>query len=69
MKRAIVVFLGIAALASTAGCASTYSSLRKVDDNNYVLTRSKSVPFYTWGTVYNCTPNGDNLKCTELGSL
>jgi hypothetical protein len=68
MKLAIVLFLAATAIGST-GCASTYTSLRKVDDNNYVLTRTEHGFFHTYGSVYNCTPTGDNLKCTELGSL
>ena len=69
MKRAVLLFLGVVAVASTTGCASTYSSLRKVDDNNYVLTKTQQGFFHTFGSVYSCTPAGDNLKCTELGSL
>jgi hypothetical protein len=68
MNRAILLFLAIAAVGST-GCASTYSSLRKVDDNTYVLTRTEHGFFHTYGSVFSCTPAGDNLKCTELGSL
>ena len=69
MKRAIVLFLAVVAIASTTGCATTYTSLRKVDDNSYVLTKTQNGFFSTSGSVYNCTPAGDNLKCTELGSL
>jgi hypothetical protein len=68
MSRAIVLVLAVAAVAST-GCASTYSSLRKVDDNSYVLTRTEHGFFHTFGAVYSCVPVGDNLKCTEIGSL
>jgi hypothetical protein len=68
MKRAFILFLGVVALAST-GCASTYTSLRKVDDNTYVLTRTQQGFFHTYGSVFSCTPAGENLKCTELGSL
>jgi hypothetical protein len=69
MKRAIVLFLAVVAIASTTGCATTYTSLRKVDDNSYVLTKTQHGFFSTYGSVYSCTPTGDNLKCTELGSL
>ncbi len=69
MSRAILLVLGVVAVASTAGCASTYTSLRKVDDNNYVLTKTQGGFFSTSGSVYNCTPNGDNLKCTQVGGL
>ena len=69
MKRAILLVLGVVAVASTTGCATTYTSLRKVDDNNYVLTKTQHGFFSTFGSVYNCTPAGETLKCTELGSL
>ena len=68
MKQGILLLLAATALGS-AGCATTYTSVRKVDDNNYVLTRTTHSPFHTFGSVYNCTPDGDKLKCTELGSL
>ncbi len=68
MSRAILLFLAVAAIAST-GCASTYSSIRKVDDNTYILTRTQMGFFRTFGSVFSCTPEGENFKCTEVGSL
>ncbi|MBS2013358.1 MAG: hypothetical protein JST00_10750 [Deltaproteobacteria bacterium] len=62
--------LALAALALFAvfgaGCASTYSSIHKVDDNNYYLTRIKGAK----STLYACSPIGQSadLRCIEIST-
>ena len=59
------------ALASVlGGCAGYYSDIRKVDDNTYVVTRTKQGFFRTYGTVFVCNPVGGSadLKCNEIDS-
>jgi hypothetical protein len=68
MSRILFLVLAVAAVAST-GCGSTFTSLRKVDDTTYVLTRTENGFFRTFGTVFSCTPSGETLKCTEVGGL
>jgi hypothetical protein len=52
------------------GCAAVYTDIRKVDDNNYILTRTKQGFFSVKGTVYSCSPVGQtpDLKCVEIDS-
>lgn len=65
MTRAIV--LALVAVASV-GCANTYTAIRKVDDNTYILTRTKQGFGKTYGTVYLCKPIGQSadLHCVVL---
>jgi hypothetical protein len=64
--------LALCVLASLAvgGCAAVYSDIRKVDDNTYILTRTKRGFFAEKGTVFSCTPIGQSpdLKCVEIDS-
>lgn len=55
---------------SVIGCQAGYTSIRKVDDGHYVITRTKQGFFKTYGTVYACTPKGDlAMECVEIDSL
>lgn len=70
MSRALslVAVLGLALLSS--GCMAAYTDIRKVDDNTYVLTRTKQGFFRTYGTAFICNPVGQSsdLHCTEVDS-
>lgn len=48
------------------GCASTYSAIYKVDDNNYYITRIKG----SRSTLYACSPIGQSadLRCIEIST-
>jgi hypothetical protein len=67
MKKLLVATM---ALSFLGGCAGAYTSIRKVDDKSYVVTRVKAGFFRQYGTVFNCTVVGDspNLQCTEIDS-
>lgn len=66
MKR----FLALATLALVGtlgtGCASTISSIHKVDDNTYYITRIKNAK----STLYACSPIGQSadLRCIEIST-
>lgn len=62
------LFMMVAAL--VGGCAGVYTDIRKVDDNTYILTRTKQGFFHVSGTLYSCSPVGQtaDLKCVELDS-
>jgi hypothetical protein len=66
MNRLLLLgLLAVAGLAGT-GCASTYSAIHKVDDNNYYLTRIKGQR----STLYACSPIGQSadLRCVEIST-
>jgi hypothetical protein len=65
MKTSFLV--AVLAIAAT-GCASAYTSIRKIDDSTYMLTRTKAGFGKTYGTLYICKPIGQSpdLQCTEL---
>jgi hypothetical protein len=66
MKRlASAALLALLAFGS-GGCVSVYTSIHKVDDNTYYLTRVRNAR--SW--VYSCTPIGQSadLRCTEIAS-
>ena len=60
--------LVLATVCASLGCASVYTDIHKVDDNNYFITRTKQGFFSTHGTVYQCQPIGTSgdLRCTEI---
>jgi hypothetical protein len=62
--------LCMAAAFVIGGCAAVYTDIRKVDDNTYILTRTKQGFFNVRGTVYQCNPVGQtpDLKCVEIDS-
>jgi len=62
LSLGLVALLGVAA----TGCASTYSSIHKVDDNNYYLTRIRG----SRSTLYACSPIGQSadLRCVEIST-
>ncbi len=64
MKRSIL-FLVTLAIASS-GCASAFSSIHKVDDDHYFITRIKGGK----STVYACSPIGQSadLRCIEIST-
>ena len=65
MRRALLVL----ALVS-AGCApSAYTSIRKIDDNTYMMTRTVGRGAGTRGSLFLCKPiaRSADLQCSELG--
>lgn len=65
--RRFGAFLGLGLLVVLGtGCASAYSSIHKVDDNTYYLTRIKGAK----STLYACSPIGQSadLRCVEISS-
>jgi hypothetical protein len=64
------IILAVLSLSFLGGCAGAYTSIRKVDDKTYVITRTKQGFLRTYGTVFVCTPAGEtaNLTCTEIDS-
>ena len=68
MSRASL-FLG-ALLALSTGCQGVYTSIYRVDDNTYYLTRTKQGFFKTYGTLFVCKPieNSADLQCREIDS-
>jgi hypothetical protein len=67
MKRMLGLFL---LLPFVGGCPpSAFSAIRKVDDNTYMLTRTKGKSGGTYGTLFVCRPIGQSpdLQCSELG--
>ena len=63
--RAALLVLALAGL-STTGCASIYTHISKVDDNNYYLARIKNGQ----STLFLCGPIGETaaLRCTEIAT-
>lgn len=64
MRRAIgIAAVGLLAVFGT-GCASVYTNIYKVDDNNYYITRVKN----SKSTLYLCGPIGQSadLRCVEI---
>ena len=49
------------------GCAATWTSVRKLDDGTYVVTRTKSgFMGATSGKVFQCAAGGGGMRCTEI---
>lgn len=68
MKKTIFAAAALALLVT--GCPpSSYTSIRKVDDNTYLITRTKGKSGGTYGTLLVCRPIGQSpdLACGELG--
>jgi hypothetical protein len=64
MRRAVgLAVLSLVAVFGT-GCASVYTHIHKVDDNNYYITKVKN----TKSTLYLCGPIGQSadLRCVEI---
>ena len=61
----LVVVAGLLSLSAT-GCASAYTSIYKVDDNSYYLTRIRA----NRSTLYKCAPIGQSadLRCVEIST-
>lgn len=62
----LAIAMGIAFV--VGGCAAVYTDIRKVDDNTYIMTRTKQGFFSVKGSVFQCTPVGQtpDLKCVEI---
>ena len=56
MPRTITTVFALAALVGSSGCSVAYSSIRKQDDGNYLLTESKSRFFKVEGTCTAASP-------------
>jgi uncharacterized protein YceK len=66
MSRGLVVAVALALGLSATGCASVYTSINRVDDNTYYVTRVKN----NQGTLFVCSPIGETaaLRCTEVAT-
>ncbi len=68
MKRALGLLCVSAALEVT-GCAATFTSIRRLDDGTYVVTRTKSgFMGITSGKLFQCAPAGGGMRCIEIDS-
>jgi hypothetical protein len=68
MKKKMVGLLLL--LPFAAGCPpSAFTSIRKIDDNTYMITRTTGKSGGTYGTLLTCRPIGQSpdLQCSELG--
>lgn len=65
---ALLLTLVLGALAS--GCNATYTSIRKHEGGEYLVTRTKVGFFSTYGTLYACKPSADGgaMACQEIAS-
>lgn len=66
MKRLLALATVTLVAALGTGCASTLSSIHKVDDNTYYITRIKNAK----STLYMCSPIGQSadLRCVEIST-
>ncbi len=60
--------LGMALALSSAGCASTFTHIEKIDDKNYSVTSTTQGFFKVSGTLYHCEADGKRMVCTEVAS-
>jgi hypothetical protein len=69
VKRALIltVFAAIASLST--GCAATYTNIHKNEDGSYLVTRTKAGFIRMYGTLFQCTPQGETMVCKEIDSL
>ena len=69
MKRAMIagLVLGIFSLVG-AGCQSTYSSIRQVSGNTYMVTRVRQGLFSANGDLLRCEASGETMNCTQVGT-
>jgi hypothetical protein len=66
-----MIRLTIAALVLVmgTGCAATWTSIQKNEDNSYTMTQQKAGFFRTYGRVFRCQPKPDqSLVCEEIDS-
>ena len=64
MIRATI--LGLVLVMGT-GCAATWTSIKKNDDNSYTMTQEKTGFFRNYGRVFRCQPKPDqSLVCEEI---
>lgn len=64
MKKIILGIFALGALAS--GCASSYTSIRQLNGNTYVLTRVNAGLFgSTNASLVRCEAANTTMRCTE----
>lgn len=69
MKRIILTALAFSMLASLgAGCASTYTGIRQVQGNTYMVTRVRQGLFSVSGDLLRCEANGESMNCTQVAT-
>ena len=58
--------LVVVVVLSATGCVSVYTSISKVDDNTYYVTRVKN----NQSTLFQCSPIGQSadLRCVEIST-
>jgi hypothetical protein len=67
VSRAVLAFSFVACVVQ-AGCAATYTSIRRADDGTYFITRTKQNAFTAWGTLHHCTASADGsaMQCETI---
>ncbi|MFO0610297.1 MAG: hypothetical protein U0324_44465 [Polyangiales bacterium] len=69
MKRIVLTALSVAAASYVlAGCASSYTGIRQVQGNTYMVTRVRQGLFSTNGDLLRCEANGETFNCTQIGT-
>ena len=58
--------IALALAVAVSGCASVYTSINRIDDNTYYITRVKN----NQSTLYMCSPIGQSadLRCVEIST-
>lgn len=49
-----------------SGCVSSYTSIMKEDDQNYLITRVDQGVFSVSSELYKCSVNGSQMTCTQI---
>jgi hypothetical protein len=64
MKQILLAFLFLGAIAS--GCATSYSSIRQVQGNTYMVTRVQQGLFSVSSDLLRCEANGPSMTCSQV---
>ncbi len=64
MKRYLLAILALSALVS--GCATSYTSIRQVQGNTYMVTRVQQGLFSVSSDLLRCEANGPAMACTQV---
>jgi len=69
MKRIILSVLVVGTTtAFLSGCASSYSNIRQVQGNTYLVTRNRQ-GFLSWNAdLLRCEAAGDTMNCTQIAT-
>jgi hypothetical protein len=69
MKRALISVLLLGAFSLYGfGCASTYTGIRQVSGNTYMVTRVSQGLFANHGDLLRCEAAGETMNCTQVGT-